>query len=101
MMLPWVVAWCGLVCLAFRTSLASSRFILPIWRLAIAASQTIVNIKLTFELLGENTLYVDIGCDAALTSLPSPAYRRSCGLVLASATTSEELVAVSVDGVMV
>ena len=47
-----------------------------------------VGIKLTFDVLGENPLYADIDCHTVLTSLPSPACRGSCGLVLALATTS-------------
>ena len=48
----------------------------------LTVSQSIVGIKLTFDVLGENPLYADSDCDTVLTSLPSPACRGSCGLVL-------------------
>ena len=57
--------------------------ILPIWRLAIDCIDSLISIKLTFDVLGENPLYADNDCHTVLTSLPSPAGRGSCGLVLA------------------
>ena len=40
------------------------------------------SINLQFEVLGENTLYRWENCYPVLTSLPSPACRGSCGLVV-------------------
>ena len=88
MMLPWVVAWCGIGVL-YLSQLPSPPPGLS-YRFG-DQQQTVyqsISIKLTFDVLGENPLYADIDWYTVLTSLPSPACRRSCGLVLALATTS-------------
>ena len=81
-MFLWWLPGVGFVFLWFTTSPPPPGFLtdLEISKLDWIAVN-LVNIKLTFDVLGENPLYVDIDCYTVLTSLPSPAGRGSCGWV--------------------